>query len=57
MSSSAQESFRMVENIREHWAEIMLHALKENGHVYLSEDEYYTLKGEIMQVLTGRVKI
>lgn len=57
MDNSSNESFRLVETIREHWAEIMLHALKENGHVYLNSDDYYCLKGEIMQILTGKIKI
>ena len=57
MSDSAQQSYRLVEGIREHWAGIMLHALKENGHVYLSEDDYYKLKGQLMQLLIGNIKI
>ena len=36
-----QESYRLCEQLREHWADIMLHALKENGHVYLNQDEYF----------------
>jgi hypothetical protein len=57
MSDTAQQSYRLVESLREHWAEIMLHALTENGHVYLDKDDLYKLKGELMQLLIGRVKI
>ena len=53
----SEQSYKLVESIREHWAEIMLHALTENGHVYLSDDDRYKLKGELMQLLIGSVKI
>lgn len=57
MAESAHESYRLVESLREHWAEIMLHALKENGHVYLSDNDWYKLKGDLMQFLIGNVRI
>lgn len=57
MSDASQQAYRIVESAREHWADIMLDALKQNGHVYLSADEYYKLKGELMQLLIGRVRI
>ena len=57
MGDVAQQSFKIVESLREHWADIMLHALRENGHVYLDGDDLYKLKGELMQLLIGRVKI
>ena len=55
--NNAQKSYQLVEAIREHYAEIMIDALKQNGHVYLDEEAYYKLKGDLMQLLIGRVKI
>lgn len=49
--------YRLCESLRDQWAEIMLDALKHNGHVYLDEDAYYKLKGDLMQLLIGRVVI
>lgn len=57
MSNAAKQSFKLVESVREHWADIMLNALIQNGHVSLSDDEVYKLKGELMQLLIGRVKV
>lgn len=57
MKDAAQQSFKLVESVREHWADIMLHALTENGHVHLDRDDFYKLKGELMQLLIGKVKI
>lgn len=57
MSDSSQQAYKLVEAVREHWADIMLHALRENGHVYLGTDEWYALKGELMQLLIGKVRI
>ncbi len=56
-TQSHMESYRLVEELREHWAEIMLHALKESGHVYLDSDAFAKLKGDLMQLLIGQVKI
>jgi len=52
-----QESYRLVEALRDHWADIMLHALKQEGHVYLDENEYCKLKSELMQIFIGNIKI
>ena len=60
MSESRSRShvvFQMQESLREEWADLMLLALKENGHVYLSNDEYHNLKEKIMQLLIAQVRI
>lgn len=57
MSSVCHEVYKITEELREKWADIMLHALKENGHVYLDEDAYYKLKGDLMQLLIGRIVV
>lgn len=57
MSEFSQQAYRIVESAREHWADIMLDALKQHGHVYLDADDYYKLKGDLMQLLIGKVKI
>jgi len=56
-ASESQQCYRLAESMREQWADIMLHALKENGHVYLTDDEYYRLKGDLMSLLIGRIKV
>lgn len=48
--------YRSLEALRERWADVMLEALKNEGHVYLSTDEYYKLKGDLMQLLIGRIR-
>lgn len=57
MSSVSQQSYKLVESLRDQWAEIMLHALKEHGHVYLDDTAYYKLKGDLMQLLIGQVRV
>lgn len=53
----AQRSYKIVEELREHWADIMIDALKAYGHVCLDENAYYKLKSDLMQLLIGRVQI
>ncbi len=57
MSDASQRIYKLTEELRAEWADIMLYALKQNGHVYLSEDAYYKLKGELMQILVGKVPV
>ena len=50
-------AFRLRESLREECAGIMLDALKKDGGVYLSDDEYYRLKDQLMTLLIGRLNL
>lgn len=49
--------YRACEELREQWADVMLDALIQNGHVSFTKDEHARLKGDLMQLLIGRMKI
>jgi hypothetical protein len=49
-------AYRLREELRDHYADVMLAALKEAG-VHLSVDEYYSLKEKLSDVLRGQVTV
>lgn len=55
--SDCHQVYKSLENLREQWADIMLDALKQQGHVHLDEAAYYSLKGDLMQLLIGRMLV
>ena len=47
---------RLKDQLREELADLMLDALKEKGGIHLEESQFYRLKEDLMQNLTGRIR-
>lgn len=54
MTDSAHQ---LAERLRDEMVEIMIAALKKDGAVYLTDDEYYRLREKLGDAIRGEIRL